>query len=235
MTITIEDMVQRGVHLGHQTSRWNPKMAPYIYRKQNGVHIIDLIQSFAQLKQVSRRLTELSLQGKTFLFVGTKRSASSIVEKVATESGSFYVSQRWLGGILTNWQSIKRSLQTLQELETLESSDSLQRLPKKEATTLRKRRERLQKYLGGLKGMVALPDVVIIVGQAEEMNAVLECRKLGISTVSILDTDCDPTLTDLFVVANDDSIKSVDLVCSVLLQSIQAGRDGKNPSHTTRV
>lgn len=227
MTITIENMVQRAVHLGHQTSRWNPKMAPYIYTKRNGVHIIDLIQTLSQLKLVSKQLSQLSSQGKTFLFVGTKRQASQTIERVAIECNSFYVNQRWLGGMLTNWKTIKRSLRTLQELEAQEMSEGFKKLPKKEAITYKKRKERLQKFLGGLKGMKTLPDVVIIVGQKEEMNAVLECKKLGITTISILDTDCDPTLTDFFVVANDDSLKSLDFLCQNFLDSILAGREAK--------
>nr|YP_010732139.1 ribosomal protein S2 [Calidiella yingdensis]WDY13053.1 ribosomal protein S2 [Calidiella yingdensis] len=218
-------MVQRAVHLGHQASRWNPKMAPYIYTKRNGVHIIDLIQTCSQLKLVTNKLKEYSSQGKKFLFVGTKTQASQTIKRVAIECDSFYVNQRWLGGMLTNWQTIKTSLRTLQELEAQEFSDSFKKLPKKEASIYRKRKERLQKYLGGLKGMSSLPDVVVIVGQPEEMNAVLECKKLGITTVSILDTDCDPTLTDFFVVANDDSMKSVDFLCGLFLQSILTGRE----------
>lgn len=227
MTITIEDMVQRTVHLGHQTSRWNPKMAPYIYTKRNGVHIIDLIQSLSQLKVVTAKLTEWSKQNKRFLFVGTKKQASQAVLRVAVESDSYYVNQRWLGGMLTNWNTIKRSLRTLQELEAQESSATFAKLPKKEATTFRKRKERLQKFLGGLKGMTSLPDVVIVLGQVEEMNAVLECKKLGITTVSVLDTDCDPTLTDFFVVANDDSIKSVDFLCQHFKNAILTGKESR--------
>lgn len=227
VTINIEDMVQRGVHLGHPTSRWNPKMAPYIYTKRNGVYIIDLIQTASQLKQVSSKLRELSSQGKTFLFVGTKRQASQTIFRVAFECNSFYVNQRWLGGMLTNWKTIKKSLATLEELENQENSDKLNKLTKKELIQFKKRKERLQKYLGGLKGMASLPDVVIIVGQMEEMNAVLECQKLGITTVSVLDTDCDPTLSNSFVVANDDSIKSLELVLNSFLQAILLGKEYK--------
>ena len=139
-----------------------------------------------------------------------------------TPTSLFYVNQRWLGGMLTNWQTIKKSLQTLEKLEVQEST--FFKLPKKEATLLKKRKERLQKYLGGLKGMKTLPDVVVILGQKEEMNAVLECQKLGITTISVLDTDCDPTLTDLFVVANDDSKKSLDFLFNVFLKSIYLGK-----------
>lgn len=224
VTINIEDMVQRGVHLGHPTSRWNPKMAPYIHTKRNGVYIIDLIQTASQLKLVSDTLRRLSSQGKTFLFVGTKRQASQTISRVAFECNSFYVSQRWLGGMLTNWKTIKKSLHTLQELENQESSEKLNKLTKKEVTQFRKRKERLEKYLGGLKGMTQLPDVVIIVGQLEEMNAVLESQKLGMTTISVLDTDCDPTLSDFFVVANDDSIKSLEFVLDRFLQAILVGR-----------
>lgn len=218
-------MVRRGVHLGHPISRWNPKMAPYIYTKRKGVCIIDLIQTAQQLKHVSNKLTLYSSQGKSFLFVGTKQQASEIVSQVAIESESFYVNQRWLGGILTNWKTIKNSLYTLQKLQAQESSGAFLNLPKKEATTYRKNKERLQKYLGGLQGMRTLPDVVVIFGQIEEMNAVLECQKLGIITVSILDTDCDPTLTNLFVVANDDSLKSLEFLCQAFLEAILLGRE----------
>lgn len=227
MTITVEDLVQNTLHLGHETSRWNPKMSPYIYTKRNGVYIIDLIQTLSQLKLVCKTLTELSYKGKSFLFVGTKKQASQTVLRVARSCDSFYVNHRWLGGMLTNWKTIKRSLLTLQELEAQESSGAFQKLPKKEATTRRKRKERLQKFLGGLKGMTTLPDVVVVVGQMEEKNAVLECQKLGITTVSILDTDCDPNLTDFFVVANDDSMKSLDFLCEHFLQAILAGRENQ--------
>ena len=235
VTFTVEDMVSRGIHLGHPRSQWNPKMAPYIYTNRNDVCIINLYRTIKQLSLLSERLRLYSSQDKTFLFVGTKRQASEILENISKtelESGKaelstrslFYVNQRWLGGMLTNWQTIKKSLQTLEKLEAQESQEAFLRLPKKEGTLLKKRKERLQKYLGGIKGMKNLPDVVIILGQREEMNAVLECQKLGITTISVLDTDCDPTLTDLFVVANDDSKKSLDFLCTVFLKSISLGR-----------
>lgn len=225
VTINIEEMVQRGVHLGHPTSRWNPKMAPYIHLKRNGVYIIDLIQTASQLKYVSETLKRLSAQNKTFLFVGTKRQASQTILRVASECNAFYVNQRWLGGMLTNWKTIKKSLYTLESLENQEASEKVKRLTKKEITGFRKRKERLEKYLGGLKGMNSLPDVLIIVGQTEEMNAVLEAQKLGITTISVLDTDCDPTLSDFFVVANDDSIKSLSFILDHFLQAILEGKE----------
>ncbi|RYX79640.1 30S ribosomal protein S2 [bacterium] len=231
VSFTIADMVNRGIHLGHPRSQWNPKMAPYIYtnRLQNevlhDVCIINLYSTIKQLSLLSDKLSLYSSQNKTFLFVGTKRQASEILANLeGVGSSLFYVNQRWLGGMLTNWQTIKKSLETLEKLETQESQGAFLKLPKKEATLLKKRKERLHKYLGGLKGMKNLPDVVIILGQKEEMNAVLECKKLGITTISILDTDCDPTLTDLFVVANDDSKKSLDFLCTIFLKSISLGR-----------
>ena len=224
MKTTIDEMVEMGLHFGHQTRRWNPKMAPYIYTKRNGIHIIDLIQTYSQLKNVSQNLVEYGSQGKTFLFVGTKKQASGLIAKVALESHSFYVNQRWLGGMLTNWQTIKTSLAKLKEFEIRESNGSLAKLPKKEAAICKKQKERLETYLNGLKEMVTIPDVVVIAGQIEEMNAVLECKKLGIHTITILDTDCDPTLTDLFVVANDDSVKALDFVLNVFGKSIQRGQ-----------
>lgn len=226
VTINIEEMVQRGVHLGHPTSRWNPKMAPYIYTKRNGVYIIDLMKTVEQLKSVSDVLKNLSAQGKTFLFVGTKTQASDTISRVAFECNSFYVNQRWLGGMLTNWKTIKKSLHTLQSLEKQESEkEKFKKVTKKEVTQFKKRKDRLEKYLGGLKGMTQLPDVVIIVGQGEEMNAVLEAQKLGITTISVLDTDCNPNLSDFFVVANDDSIKSLQFVLNIFLQAILEGKE----------
>lgn len=248
VTFSVADLVNRTVHLGHPRSQWNPKMAPYIYTNRNDVCIINLYRTIKQLTLLSEKLKLYSSQDKTFLFVGTKRQASEILENIATtelesentdqsvistgqtkqsfvpSKSLFYVNQRWLGGMLTNWQTIKKSLETLEKLEAQELQEAFLKLPKKEATLLKKRKERLQKYLGGLKGMKSLPDVVIILGQKEEMNAVLECQKLGITTISVLDTDCDPTLTDLFVVANDDSKKSLDFLCNIFLKSIFLGR-----------
>lgn len=229
VTFTVADLVNRGIHLGHRSR--NPKMAPYIYTNRNDVCVINLYRTIKQLNLLSNKLSLYSSQDKTFLFVGTKRQASEILENLVRTEGAessstpFYVNQRWLGGMLTNWQTIKKSLQTLERLEIQESQQVFLKLPKKEAILLKKRKDRLQKYLGGLKGMKNLPDVVVIFGQKEEMNAVLECQKLGITTVSVLDTDCDPTLTDLFVVANDDSKKSLEFLCTVFLKSIDLGRN----------
>lgn len=223
--ITLTDMVKAGMHFGHQSRRWNPRMAPYIYGERNGVHIIDLIKTYKSLQEISQFVTEQARQGKTFLFVGTKNQAEEIVAEKAIQAGAFYVNHRWLGGMLTNWKTIRTSIDTLKKYDEEELNGKLGRLPKKEAALKRKQRERLERYLGGLKEMERFPDVVIIVGQTEEMNAVLECKKLGLRSITILDTDCDPLLADLFIPANDDSVSSIRAILSELTQAILAGRE----------
>lgn len=220
MITKIDEMVKTGVHFGHQAKKWNPKMAPYIYAEKNGIHIIDLIQTYFFLKNTVNFLTAEAAQGKTFLFVGTKKQASRLIAKVALSCDSFYVNQRWLGGMLTNWKTIKTSIKKLNELQNLDFS----KYSKKEVANFKKEKDRLQKYLGGLKNMASIPDVVIIVGQPDEINAVHECQKLGLRSVTILDTDCDPTLADLFVPANDDSVASLQLILSEFVEAIAKGQ-----------
>ena len=221
---TIKKMIYAGMHFGHQKKNWHPKMAPYIYTERNGIHIIDLIQTYTHFQEVCKFLVQSASEGKTFLFVGTKKQGSQLVAKAAIACNSFYVNQRWLGGMLTNWKTIKTSLDKLIELENKEERGELLNYSKKEASSLLKEKERLQKYLGGLKGMKKRPDIVIIIGQSEEMHAVYECQKLGISTVTILDTDCDPTLADFFIPANDDSIASLQFILTGFVESIVKGR-----------
>nr|ACQ90806.1 ribosomal protein S2 [Neglectella solitaria] len=213
-------MVRTGVHFGHQVRKWNPKMAPFIYAEKNGIHIIDLIQTYLYLNKVSQFLTEEASKGKTFLFVGTKKQVSRLIAKIALNCDSFYVNQRWLGGILTNWKTIKTSISKLNQLQNLKVTG----LSKKEIANLKKQKDKLEKYLGGLKKMSALPDVVIIVGQPDEINAVRECQNLGIRSITLLDTDCDPSLADLFVPANDDSIASLQFVLNHFLEAIKKGQ-----------
>jgi small subunit ribosomal protein S2 len=221
---TLEEMVQLGLHFGHQARKWNPKMAPYIYGKRNGIHVIDIVQTASRLKEVSNFLTQAASEGKSFLFVGTKKQVSSLIADAAQECDAFYLNQRWLGGTLTNWQTIKTSIARLVELRVLEKHGRFDTLPKKEAATYRKQKERLEKYLGGVAEMKKIPDVVIIVGQPDERNAVLECQKVGLRTITILDTDCDPTLADLFVPANDDSARSVKFLLDTFVESIRNGK-----------
>ena len=225
--VSLAQMMESGVHFGHQTRRWNPKMSPYIYTSRNGVHIIDLVQTAQLMDEAYNYVRQASEQGKKFLFVGTKRQAAGIVAQEALRCGSHYVNQRWLGGMLTNWSTIKTRVDRLKELERREESGALDLLPKKEASVLRRELAKLQKYLGGIKTLRKVPDVVIIVDQRREYNAVQECQKLGVEIVSMLDTNCDPDLVDIPIPANDDAIRSIKLIVGKLADAIYEGRHGQ--------
>ena len=222
--ITLEQMLDAGVHFGHQVRRWNPKMEPFIYGERNGIHIIDIVQTLSCLEEISEFLTKEASQGKTILFVGTKRQAAPIIQTAAIESNSYYVNQRWLGGMLTNWSTMTTCIDKLKTIEKQDEMGVLANLPKKEVALINKRREKLEKFFGGIKTMPKQPDIVILVGQPREMNAVLECNKLGIRTITILDTNCDPSLADLFIPANDDSIRSLELILGELTEAIKKGQ-----------
>jgi small subunit ribosomal protein S2 len=202
-------------------------MAPYIYTSRNGVHIIDLVQTAQLMEEAYRYVRTSAEQGKKFLFVGTKRQAAGIVAQEAARCGSHYINQRWLGGMLTNWTTIKTRADRLKELERREETGALDLLPKKEASMLRREMTKLQKYLGGIKTMRKVPDIVIIVDQRREYNAVQECQKLGVQIVSMLDTNCDPDLVDVPIPANDDAIRSIKLIVGKLADAIYEGRHGQ--------
>jgi len=225
--ISLAEMLESGVHFGHQTRRWNPRMAPYIFTERNGVHIIDLVQTAQLMDEAYDYVRSSSEQGKKFLFVGTKRQAAGIIAQEAQRCGGFYVNQRWLGGMLTNWVTIKTRVDRLKELESREESGQLDYLPKKEAAVLRRELGKLRKYLGGLKGMRRVPDAVILIDQRREYNAVMECRKLGIPIISLLDTNCDPDLADIHIPANDDAIRAIKLLVGKLADAIYEGRHGE--------
>lgn len=225
--ISLAEMLESGVHFGHQTRRWNPKMSPYIYTERNGVHIIDLVQTAELMEEAYDYVRSSSEQGKKFLFVGTKRQAAGIIASEAARCGGYYVNQRWLGGMLTNWATIKTRVDRLKTLEDRESSGYFDYLPKKEASVLRRELTKLRKYLGGIKAMRRVPDVVILVDQRREYNAVMECRKLDIPIVSLLDTNCDPDLADIHIPANDDAIRSIKLIVGKLADAIYEGRHGQ--------
>ncbi|MBF2001254.1 MAG: 30S ribosomal protein S2 [Synechococcales cyanobacterium C42_A2020_086] len=225
--VTLAQLLESGVHFGHQTRRWNPKMAPYIYTARNGVHIIDLVQTAQLMESAYNYLRTASEQGKRVLFVGTKRQAAGIIAQEAQRCGSYYVNQRWLGGMLTNWATIKTRVDRLKELERRQETGALDLLPKKEAAVLRRELEKLQKYLGGIRGMRKVPDIVVIVDQRREYNAVQECEKLGIPIVSLLDTNCDPDTVDIPIPANDDAIRSIKLIIGRLADAIYEGRHGQ--------
>jgi small subunit ribosomal protein S2 len=225
--VSLAQLLESGVHFGHQTRRWNPKMSPYIYTARNGVHIIDLVQTAQLMEDAYGYLRNASEQGKKVLFVGTKRQAAGIIAQEALRCGSYYVNQRWLGGMLTNWATIKTRVDRLKELERRQETGALDLLPKKEAAVLRRELEKLQKYLGGIKTMRKIPDIVVLVDQRREYNAVQECQKLNIPIVSLLDTNCDPDTVDIPIPANDDAIRSIKLIVGRLADAIYEGRHGQ--------
>lgn len=225
--VNLSELLEAGVHFGHQSRRWNPKMFPYIYAERNGIHIIDLVQTSQLLTQACEFARLSSEEGKKFLFVGTKRQASSVISQEAERCGAYYINQRWLGGILTNWFTIRTRVERLKDLEHKEESGYLDQLPKKETAILRRELEKLRKNLTGIKHMKRLPDLVVIVDQKRESTAVQECRTLGIPIISILDSNCDPDLTDIPIPGNDDAIRSIKLIIGKLADSICEGNKGQ--------
>lgn len=222
--ISLSQLLEAGVHFGHKAHRWNPKMFPYIYSEVNNIHILDLIQSATLLKKAMRYLETAASQNKTVLFVGTKRQATTLIAQEAKRSNSYYVNHRWLGGMLTNWSTMKERIEKLKDLEKQESEGTFELLTKKEGALRRKELTKLRKYLDGIKSMTRVPDVVIIIDQRREMTAVAECRKLGIPIVSILDTNCDPDLVDIPIPGNDDAVRSIKLILTLLTDSIIKGQ-----------
>lgn len=222
--VKLEDMIQSGMHFGHSTREWNPRMAPYIYGERNGRHVLDLVQTYYLFQKVAEFLEESAAQGKTFLFVGTKQQAAPLIAKTALGCNSYYVNQRWLGGMLTNWRTIQKSLRKLQDYRQAEERGDWNLLKKQEVARKRREKDRLEKYLSGVETMSRLPGVVIIVGQKEEIHAVKECRQLGIPTVTLLDSNCDPSLADWFLPANDDSVSALRLILSKFQEAILSGQ-----------
>nr|YP_009397229.1 ribosomal protein S2 [Thuretia quercifolia]ARW66415.1 ribosomal protein S2 [Thuretia quercifolia] len=223
--VSLEDLLEAGVHFGHQSRRWNPKMFPYIYTERNGIHIIDLVQSAHLLTEAYNFIKNASKSGKTFLFLGTKRQAAGIISREAIRSNSYYVNQRWLGGMLTNWVTIKGRVERLKNLEEQDKSGLIEILPKKEAALIRKELDKLRKHLNGIKDMQKLPDLVIIVDQKKEITAIQECIKLGIPTICMLDTNCNPEIIDVPIPSNDDAIRSIKLIIGKISDAILEGRN----------
>jgi small subunit ribosomal protein S2 len=218
--IELAQLLEAGVHFGHKAYRWNPKMFPYIYTERDGVHILDLIQTADLLKQACEFVQTAAEDDKTFLFVGTKRQATNVIAQQAKRCGASYVNHRWLGGMLTNWNTVQTRIARLKDLEQQEADGLLESLPKKEAAQLKSEVNRLRKYFSGLKDMQGPPDVIIIVDQKCEMTAIKEARTLNIPIVSLLDTNCDPDLADIPIPANDDSIRSIKYIIQNLTDSI---------------
>ena len=222
--VTLGELLDAGVHFGHQSSRWNPKMFPYIYTEQNGIHVIDLVQTARLLAHAYNYIQKASKEGKTFLFIGTKRQAAGIIAEEAQKCGGYYVNHRWLGGTLTNWSTVQGRVAYLRELIKKEETGEHDRLPKKEAALLKREQEKLQQNLGGLTEMSQIPDIAIVVDPKKESTAVAECKKLGITIISILDTNCDPNIADIPIPANDDAVRSIKLIISTLSDAIIAGK-----------
>ena len=224
MNVTIKDMLEAGAHFGHQTRRWNPKMKPYIYKEQNGIYIIDLRTTMEQLEKAYRAIESLSAEGKTSIFVGTKRQAKESVQEDATRSGMYYINERWLGGILTNFKTIKMSMERLENLEAMEKDGRIDQLSKKEKLRVQKQKAKLLKVLSGIRGMTAIPSCLVVVDTKNEEIAVKEARKLGLTIIGLVDTNCDPDEVDFAVPANDDAIRSIKLFTRVLADGIVEGR-----------
>ena len=222
--VSLSELLEAGVHFGHQARRWNPKMFPYIYTERNGIHIIDLVQTAQLLTDAYDYIKRCSSEGKNVLFIGTKRQAAESIADQAVRSNSYYVNQRWLGGMLTNWFTIKSRIDRLKDLEYQEATGLINQLHKKEAATVRRELYKLKKHLDGIKNMKKIPDLVVIVDQKRETTAIQECIKLGIPTVCILDTNCNPDIIDIPIPANDDAIRSIKLILTKIADAIIEGK-----------
>ena len=223
-TVLVKQLIEAGVHFGHRASRWNPKMRPYIYARRNLIHIIDVRETIRGLLRARKYLQRVSAGGSLVLFVGTKRQASETVDQQARRCGMPFVSDRWLGGTLTNFRTIRSRLSRLEELEALRAGDNLASYSKKMQSALNREYRKMYRNLNGIRTMNRLPECLVVVDPRKEKNAVREARKLGITTVSLIDTDCDPDEIDLPVPGNDDSIRSIELIAQLLADAVLAGK-----------
>jgi small subunit ribosomal protein S2 len=225
--VSMKQLLEAGVHFGHQTRRWNPKMAKYIFTERNGIYIIDLQKTVKMMEETYNYVRDLAAQGGTLLFVGTKKQAQDAVKEEAERSGMFFVNHRWLGGTLTNFQTIRKRINRLHQLEAMEEDGTFDVLPKKEVVMLKKEQARLEKFLGGIKQMKQLPDAVFIIDPRKERIAVAEARKLGIPIIAIVDTNCDPDEIDHIIPGNDDAIRAVRLFTSKMADAVLEGKQGE--------
>ena len=226
--VAMKQLLEAGVHFGHQTRRWDPKMAEYIFQARNGIHIIDLQKTSKKLDEAYEFMKEQAEAGKTVLFVGTKKQAQDCMKEAAEKSGMYYVNQRWLGGMLTNFETIQKRVQRLNELETMQEDGTFDVLPKKEVILLKKEMEKLEKNLGGIKDMKEIPGVLFVVDPKKERIAILEARKLNIPVVGLIDTNCNPEDVDYAIPGNDDAIRAVKLIADVMANAIVEGRQGES-------
>jgi len=221
--ITMKELLEAGVHFGHQTKRWNPKMKEYIFGERNGIYIIDLQKTLKMFKEASKFVTDRVAEGKLVLFVGTKRQAQDAIAEEATRSGMFYVNSRWLGGLLTNWVTVQKSVKRLKELDDMATDGRYELLPKKEVIKLERERKHLQANLAGIKNLNRLPDLLFVIDSNKEQIAVKEARKLGIPVVAVVDTNCDPSEVDYVIPGNDDALRAIRLFASKIADSVVEG------------
>jgi small subunit ribosomal protein S2 len=219
----MKELLEAGVHFGHQTKRWNPKMKEYIFGERNGIYIIDLQKTLKMFKEASKFVQDLAAEGKIVLFVGTKRQAQDAIAEEAGRAGMFYVNQRWLGGLLTNWVTVQKSVKRLKELDDMATDGRYELLPKKEVIKLERERKHLQANLAGIKNMSRLPDSIFVIDSNKEQIAVREARKLGIPVVAVVDTNCDPSEVDYVIPGNDDALRAIRLFASKIADSIVEG------------
>jgi len=225
--VSMKQLLEAGDHFGHQTRRWNPKMAPYIFTDRNGIYIIDLQKTVKKVEEAYNFVRELSEQGKDILFVGTKKQAQESIEVEAKRCGMYYVNQRWLGGMLTNYKTIRQRIKRLDQLDEMETNGSFDVLPKKEVIKLKLERDKLEKNLGGIRKMKGLPGAIFVVDPRKERIAIAEARNLGIPIIAIVDTNCDPDEVDYVIPGNDDAIRAVKLFASKIADAVLEGRQGE--------
>ena len=226
--VAMKQLLEAGVHFGHQTRRWNPKMAEYIFQARNGIHIIDLQKSSKKLDEAYDFLKNQAEEGKTVLFVGTKKQAQECVKEAAEKCGMYYVNQRWLGGTLTNFKTIRNRVKRLTDIEKMQEDGTFEVLPKKEVILLKKEMEKLERNLGGIKEMTELPGVMFVVDPNKEKIAILEARKLGIPVIGLVDTNCNPEDVDYPIPGNDDAIRAVKLIMDVMANAVIEGKQGES-------
>ena len=225
--VSMKQLLEAGVHFGHQTRRWNPKMAEYIFTERNGIYIIDLQKSVKKLEEAYNFVRELSAEGKSVLFVGTKKQAQDSVKEEAERAGAYYVNARWLGGMLTNFATIRRRIARLKQLRAMQEDGTFDLLPKKEVIKLNLEIEKLEKFMGGIKDMTEMPGALLIVDPRKERIAVSEAKKLNIPIVAIVDTNCDPDEIDYVIPGNDDAIRAVKLIAGAMANAVIEGREGR--------
>ena len=226
--ISMKQLLEAGVHFGHQTRRWNPKMAEYIFTERNGIYIIDLQKTVKKVEEAYYFIRDLAAAGETVLFVGTKKQAQDSIKEEAERVGMYYVNARWLGGMMTNFKTIQKRIDRLAQINKMEEEGTFDLLPKKEVLNLKAQRDKLEKYLGGIKDMKKLPGALFVVDPRKEKIAIAEAKKLGIPVVAIVDTNCDPEEVDYVIPGNDDAIRAVKLIASTMANAIMEGRQGED-------